>query len=191
MLLCVHTLNNPSAHPSYSNYYLLSPSTPGFFLFVFCTSIVLHFYSIAHCILISLFFTIYMLLCCVTFLSFFILLHCPLSGPDLMYISLLIIPCIIYYVTNKETLNLELRKMLLALRGSCFSVGTSRSIWKQFSKEHKQTFQSRAMLLLPACSAAWMSLQSRGAADGAEERSIQTFIHTTLTNSITQTANWS
>ncbi len=33
-------------------------------------------------------------------------LHCPLSGPDLIYISLLIIPCIIYYVTNKETLNL-------------------------------------------------------------------------------------
>ncbi len=27
--------------------------------------------------------------------------------PDLIYISLLIIPCIIYYVTNKETLNLE------------------------------------------------------------------------------------
>ncbi len=34
-------------------------------------------------------------------------LHCPLSGPDLIYISLLIIPCIIYHVTNKETLNLE------------------------------------------------------------------------------------
>ncbi len=34
-------------------------------------------------------------------------LHCPLSGPDLTYISLWIIHCIIYYVTNKETLNLE------------------------------------------------------------------------------------
>ncbi len=34
-----------------------------------------------------------------------IILHCPLSGP---YISLLIIPCIIYYVTNKETLTLTL-----------------------------------------------------------------------------------
>ncbi len=31
-------------------------------------------------------------------------LHCPLSGPDLIYISLLIIPCIIYHVANKETL---------------------------------------------------------------------------------------
>ncbi len=38
---------------------------------------------------------------------FFYSLHCPLSGPDLTYISLLIIPCIIYHVTNKETLNLE------------------------------------------------------------------------------------
>ncbi len=29
------------------------------------------------------------------------ILHCPLSGPDLTYISLLIIFCIIEYVTNK------------------------------------------------------------------------------------------
>ncbi len=34
------------------------------------------------------------------------ILHCPLSGPDLIYISLLIIFCIIEYVTNKKTLNL-------------------------------------------------------------------------------------
>ncbi len=106
----VHTLNNPSAHPSYSHFYLLSPSTLFFFSFrflhIYCFAhlIVLHF--LFHCTLYSYFsfLTIYMLLCCVTFISFFILLHCPLSGPDLMYISLLIIPCIIYYVTNKETL---------------------------------------------------------------------------------------
>ncbi len=56
-----------------------------------------------------------MLLCCVTFIYIFIciLLHCPLRGPDLIYISLLIIPCIIYYVTNKETLNL-VSKILFA-----------------------------------------------------------------------------
>ncbi len=41
------------------------------------------------------------------FYLFFYSLHCPLSRPDLTYISLLIIPCIIYHVTNKETLNLE------------------------------------------------------------------------------------
>ncbi len=43
----------------------------------------------------------YMLLCYVS--SFiFIFLHCPLSGPVLTYISLLIIPCMIVYVTNKQ-----------------------------------------------------------------------------------------
>ncbi len=51
-----------------------------------------------------------MLLCGVTciyiFIFIFYSLHCPLSGPDLTYISLLIIPCIIYHVTNKETLTL-------------------------------------------------------------------------------------
>ncbi len=36
------------------------------------------------------------------------ILHCPLSGPDLIYISLLIIFCIIEYVTNKMTLTLTL-----------------------------------------------------------------------------------
>ncbi len=34
----------------------------------------------------------------------FIFLLCPLSGPVLIYISLLIISCIIEYVTNKRTL---------------------------------------------------------------------------------------
>ncbi len=34
------------------------------------------------------------------------ILHRTLSGPDLTYISLLIISCIIEYVTNKKTLNL-------------------------------------------------------------------------------------
>ncbi len=45
---------------------------------------------------------------CIIF--YFIFLHCPLSGPVLTYISLLIIPCMIVYVTNKQepwTLNLE------------------------------------------------------------------------------------
>ncbi len=68
--------------------------------------LVLHF-SLFYCTFYSLFlfFTyIYALVLCYFYLIF-ILLHCPLSGPDLIYISLLIIPCIIYYVTNKETLN--------------------------------------------------------------------------------------
>ncbi len=47
---------------------------------------------------------IYICSCVVLLLYNFYSLHCPLSGPDLIYISLLIIPCIIYHVTNKETL---------------------------------------------------------------------------------------
>ncbi len=35
------------------------------------------------------------------------ILHCPLSGPDLAYISLLIIFCIIEYVTNKKPWNFQ------------------------------------------------------------------------------------
>ncbi len=42
--------------------------------------------------------------------------HQYISGPDLIYISLLIIPCIMYYVTNKETLNLEPFEKILHLR---------------------------------------------------------------------------
>ncbi len=80
---------------------------------------VLHF-SLFYCTFYFLFlFTYIYIYSCVVLLLynlililFFILfyfysLHCPLSGPDLTYISLLIIPCIIYHVTNKETLNLE------------------------------------------------------------------------------------
>ncbi len=38
------------------------------------------------------------------FIFIFIFLHCPLSGPVLIYISLLIISCIIEYVMNKNNL---------------------------------------------------------------------------------------
>ncbi len=69
-----NTLNNPSAHPSYSHYYLLSPSTLFFSLFfflyillffahlvVFCTSycllhILLFCNTIANCFAICFFF---------------------------------------------------------------------------------------------------------------------------------------
>ncbi len=62
---------------------------------------------------------LYALVLCYFYIIFiFILLHCPQSGPDLIYISLLIIPCIIYYVTNKETLNLDVNKCSVA-EASC------------------------------------------------------------------------
>ncbi len=108
LLLCVHTQYNPFAHPSRLYYYLLSPINS------FCTSyLFLHILLVLH---ISLFYyTFYSLFLFFTYIYALVLLllynfyslHCPLSGPDLIYISLLIIHCIIYYVTNKETLNLE------------------------------------------------------------------------------------
>ncbi len=73
-----------------------------------CTSCFALFFILLHILLfISFFFTyIYIYICsCVVLLLYNLYsLHCPLSGPDLIYISLLIIPCIIYHVTNKETL---------------------------------------------------------------------------------------
>ncbi len=80
------------------------------YLFLHILLVFAHLTCLAHLVLhFSLF--------CYTFYSLFLFfylyiyniynfysLHCPLSGPDLIYISLLIIPCIIYHVTNKETL---------------------------------------------------------------------------------------
>ncbi len=85
-------------------------------LLVYCFAL---FFILLHILLFISFFTyiyiyiyIYIYSCVVLLLYnlifFFYSLHCPLSGPDLTYISLLIIPCIIYHVTNKETLTLTL-----------------------------------------------------------------------------------
>ncbi len=72
--------------------------------------LVLHFslfyYTFYSLFLVFTYIYIYICSCVVLLLYNFYSLHCPLSGPDLIYISLLIIPipCIIYHVTNKETL---------------------------------------------------------------------------------------
>ncbi len=81
-------------------------------ILLFCTFL----YSIAHFTSYFFFLPIYIYswvvlllynLIFILFFLFFYSLHCPLNGPDLTYISLLIIPCIIYHVTNKETLTLN------------------------------------------------------------------------------------
>ncbi len=73
-----------------------------------CTSCFALFFIPLHFLLFISLFYLYICSCVVLVLYNFYSLHCPLSGPDLIYISLLIIPCIIYYVTNKETLTLNL-----------------------------------------------------------------------------------
>ncbi len=136
------TMNNPSAHPSYSHYYLLSPSTMFFLFFVhlivfctsccffahlFCTSycllhillffahlIVLHFfYFIAHFTLISPFLTICMPLCYVTLYNLYSY-YFALSTERTWfdYISLLIIPCITIMWQIKKPWTLNLDQVV-------------------------------------------------------------------------------
>ncbi len=64
---------------------------------------------IAHFTLISLFFLPYICSCVVLLLynSYFLFSALSTERTWFDYISILVIPCIIYYVTNKETLNLE------------------------------------------------------------------------------------
>ncbi len=107
---CLHI---PLAHPCLY-YYLLSPQyTVRYNLFAHssCTSlfILLFIKSTVYCIAhFTLFFLIFLFFTYIYIYSLVLrILHCPLSGPDLIYISLQIIFCIIEYVTNKRTLNLE------------------------------------------------------------------------------------
>ncbi len=82
---CLHI---PLAHPCLY-YYLLSPQYTVLHILFYCTFLNLYL-CIFSCVVLHI-------------------LHCPLSGPDLIYISLLIIFCIIEYVTNKRTLTLTCR----------------------------------------------------------------------------------
>ncbi len=96
LLLCVYTPYNLFAHSSCTSLLIL--------LFIKSTV-----YCIAHftllyilllfCHLIYIFFYLYL---CLSSCVVLYILHCPLSGPDLTYISLLIIFCIIEYGTNKN-----------------------------------------------------------------------------------------
>ncbi len=71
------------------------------------------------------------------FLFFLFFLHCPLSGPVLTYISLLIIPCMIVYVTNNKepwTLNHMHTKVNFCVSIPRFSVFIWRTIYTHFHK---------------------------------------------------------
>ncbi len=98
-------LHIPLAHPSCSYYYLLSPNI--LFLHIL---FVLHF--LFYCTFYSLFlffFTyIYALVLLLLYNFYFYSFALSTEWTWFDYISLLIIPCIIYYVMNKETLNLSI-----------------------------------------------------------------------------------
>ncbi len=98
-------------NPQYTVLHILSHCTSySLFYFIICS----YFHS--HLYLYIYIFSCVMFHCFIAFYLFFvfylvlIFLHFPLSGPVLTYISLLIIPCMIVYVTNNKepwTLNLE------------------------------------------------------------------------------------
>ncbi len=81
-------------NPQYTVLHILSHCTFYSFYYLFLFSFL---FSHIH---IYIYIYIYILSCYVSL--FFIFLHCPLSGPVLTYISLLIIPCMIVYVTNNK-----------------------------------------------------------------------------------------
>ncbi len=86
ILTIVHLFINPE----YTVLHILSHCTSySLFYFIICS----YFHS-------HLYLYIYSLVLC--FIAFYFFLHFPLSGPVLTYISLLIIPCMIVYVTNNK-----------------------------------------------------------------------------------------
>ncbi len=109
-----NTLNNPSAHPSYSHYYLLSPSTLFFFahlivfctfncflhILLFCTSYCFALFISLHILLLFLFFyhiyTIYMLLCsCVVllYINFIYFFSTVTMGVSVQYVLDVVANC--------------------------------------------------------------------------------------------------
>ncbi len=92
--------------------YLIAHLTPYFIslfvsYFILTIFVYIYIYSLVFCFIVFYcFYVIFILLLC-----FIYFLHFPLSGPVLTNISLLIIPCMIVYVTNNKepwpwTLNL-------------------------------------------------------------------------------------
>ncbi len=137
-ILLNNTMNNPSAHPSYSHYYLLSPSTL-FFSFFFCTSycffctsccffahlivfctsycflhILLFCTFLFHCTFYSYFsFSYHMYALVLLLIQFVFLLFCTVHWADLIRLHFTSSYALYnYYVTNKETLKETLKYIL-------------------------------------------------------------------------------
>ncbi len=94
--------------------YLIAHLTP-YFISLFVSYFILTiFIYILSCVLLHSFYCFYVIFYLIIIFIFFIFLHFPLSGPVLTNISLLIIPCMIVYVTNNKepwTLNLVINSI--------------------------------------------------------------------------------
>ncbi len=82
----------------YCTFYLIAHLTPFLFYYLFLFSFSPIFIYIFSCVMFHCFIAFYVIF----YFVYFIFLHFPLSGPVLTYISLLIIPCMIVYVTNNK-----------------------------------------------------------------------------------------
>ncbi len=94
---CLHI---PLAHPCLYCYSLIH-SIPYCTFNLIAHFILFYFIICSYSYFILIYIYIYYLVLCFIVLFLFIL-HCPLSGPVLTYISLLIIPCMIVNVTNNK-----------------------------------------------------------------------------------------
>ncbi len=96
---CYVSLYNLFAHSSCTSLFILLCTKPTVYCIAHCIllHILLFIYPDTSCF--CLFFYLYLCLSSCVVLH---ILHCPLSGPVLIYISLLIIFCIIEYVTNNK-----------------------------------------------------------------------------------------
>ncbi len=85
-------------YPQYTVLHILSHCTSYTFYFIICSLFHSHLYLYIYIYIYSL------VLCFIVLLLmlFLFFLHFPLSGPVPTYISLLIIPCMIVYVTNNK-----------------------------------------------------------------------------------------
>ncbi len=137
--MCVYTRYKPFAHSSCT-----------------CLLILLFIKSTVYCP------THFILLCFLPIFMYILLrcvLHCLLSGPDLTYISLLIIFCIIEYVTNK-TLNPwiqipELSIFISTMKGSHSLPSNKPQLPKRFLPLSVQRFLSWLPRALSQCHLSW------------------------------------
>ncbi len=94
---------NSIINPQYTVLHILSHCTSYSFYFIICSlfhsHLYLYIYSLVLCFIVLL---LMLFLFSILLLLLLFLLHFPLSGPVLTYISLRIIPCMIVYVTNNK-----------------------------------------------------------------------------------------
>ncbi len=91
-------------------------------IILYCTYYFITHFTLYFCLIIDLFFYLYL---CVSSCVVLHILHCPLSEPDLTYISLLIIFCIIEHVANKK--NLEPWTLTLGSSRTAQTIGGART----------------------------------------------------------------